>query len=42
MSKVNKALEELIQKIVNAKNDQEKKSLTAILKRKFPDAKVPK
>lgn len=40
--KVNKALEELIQKYLSAKNDREKKSLLAIIKRKFPDAKVPK
>lgn len=42
MSKVNKPLEELLQKILNAKNAREKAALIAILKNKFPDAKVPK
>jgi hypothetical protein len=40
--KANKDLESLLQKIILAKNPKEKSSLIAILKNKYPDAKVPK
>lgn len=41
MSKKNSSLEELINKYLNAKG-MEKKLLLAIIKRKFPEAKIPK
>lgn len=40
--KKDKKLENLIQKIILAKDPKEKASLIAILKNKYPDAKVPK
>lgn len=41
MSKKNSDLERLLQKIIVAKG-QERANLIAILKNKYPDAKVPK
>jgi hypothetical protein len=41
VSKKNSSLEELINKYLNAKG-MEKKLLLAIIKRKFPEAKIPK
>ena len=39
--KINKPLEDLLQKIINAKG-KDKELLIKILKVKFPDARVPK
>jgi hypothetical protein len=40
--KKNKSLEELLQKIITSTNPKEKALLVAILKNKWPDAKIPK
>lgn len=40
--KKDKKLEDLLQKIITAKEPKAKASLIAILKNKYPDAKVPK
>jgi hypothetical protein len=40
--KKNNSLESLLQKIILAKNPDERMSLIRILKNKYPDAKVPK
>lgn len=41
-NKKNKPLEDLLQKIITSKNPKEKASLIAILKNRWPEAKVPK